>query len=247
MFFYSGDEEEEEIEDDTPDYPVNLFMTNSGYFKKITPQSLRMASDQKLKDGDVMVFEQEATNKSELLFFTDKCQVYKTRAGEFKDTKASELGDFIPVKLGFDEYENVISLAVTTDYSGYLVMIFENGKAAKVPLNAYETKTNRKKLANAYSAKSRLVKMFIVHENTDILIRSTNGRAIVFNTGMILPKAARDTIGVQVMTLKSKALVDNAYIVTGEMTENVQKFVVKNIPAAGSLAKDLNDPDQLKF
>lgn len=247
LFFYSGDEEEDETEDDTPDYPVNLFMSSSGYFKKITPQSLRMASDQKLKDGDVMVFEQEATNKSELLFFTDKCQVYKTKAGEFKDTKASELGDFVPVKLGFDEYENVISLAVTNDYSGYLVMIFENGKAAKVPLNAYETKTNRKKLANAYSSKSKLVKMFLVHENTDILVRSTNGRAIVFNTGMILPKTTRDTIGVQVMTLKAKALVDNAYIVTEEMTENVQKFVVKNIPAAGSLAKDLNDPDQLKL
>ena len=247
MFFYSGDEEEEDIEDDTPDYPVNLFMTGSGYFKKITPQSLRMASDQKLKDGDVMVFEQEATNKSELLFFTDQCQVYKTKAGEFKDTKASELGDFIPVKLGFDEYENVVSLAVTNDYSGYLVMIFENGKAAKVPLSAYETKTNRKKLTGAYSSKSKLVKMFIVHENTDILVRSTNGRAIVFNTGMILPKTTRDTIGVQVMTLKAKALVDNAYIVTEEMTENVQKYAVKNIPAAGSLAKDLNDPDQLKL
>ena len=248
MFFYSGDEEEEDIEDDTPDYPVNLFMTRDGYFKKISPQSLRMASDQKMKDGDVMVFEQEATNKSELLFFTDQCQVYKTKASEFKDgTKASELGDFVPVKLGFDEYENVVSLVVTNDYSGYLVMIFENGKAAKVPLNAYETKTNRKKLANAYSSKSKLVKMFVVHENTDILVRSTNGRAIVFNTGMILPKSTRDTIGVQVMTLKAKALVDNAYIVTEEMTENVQKYAVKNIPAAGSLAKDLNDPDQLKL
>ena len=247
MFYYTGDEEEEDIEDDTPDYPVNLFMTNSGYFKKITPQSLRMASEQKLKDGDVMTFSEEATNKSELLFFTDQCQVYKTKASEFKDTKASELGDFIPVKLGFDEYENVISAVVTTDYSGYLVMIFENGKAAKVPLNAYETKTNRKKLTGAYSSKSKLVKMFVVSENTNILVRSTNGRAIVFNTGMILPKAARDTIGVQVMTLKAKALVDNAYIVTEEMSENTEKYIVKNIPATGSLAKDLIDPDQLKL
>lgn len=247
MFYYGGEDEEDEVEDDVPDYAVNLFLTRDGYFKKITAQSLRVASEQKLKDGDVITTFMEATNKTELLFFTDKCQVYKTRADAFKDTKASELGDFIPVKLGFDEYENVASMIATTDYSGYLVMIFDNGKAAKVPLNAYETKTNRKKLANAYTSKAKLIKMFYVSENTDILVRSTNGRAIVFNTGMILPKSARDTIGVQVMTLKAKAEVDNAYIVTEEMVENVQKYVVKNVPAAGNLAKDLEDPDQMKF
>ncbi|MBQ8175792.1 MAG: topoisomerase IV [Oscillospiraceae bacterium] len=245
MFYYENDEDEVDIEDDTPDYPVNLFLTQGGYFKKITMQSLRMASEQKLKDGDMMMTAIEGTNKTELLFFSDKCQVYKTKASAFKDTKASELGDFIPVKLGFDEYENVISMISTIDYSGHLIMVFENGKVAKVPLNAYETKTNRKKLANAYTAKSKLVKMFLVADNTDIMLRSTNGRAIVFNTGMILPKSARDTIGVQVMTLKAKALVDNAYIVTEEMAESVKKFVAKNIPAAGSLAKDLEDPDQL--
>lgn len=245
MFYYENDEDEVDIEDDTPDYPVNLFLTQGGYFKKITMQSLRMASEQKLKDGDMMMTAIEGTNKTELLFFSDKCQVYKTKASAFKDTKASELGDFIPVKLGFDDYENVISMISTIDYSGHLIMVFENGKVAKVPLNAYETKTNRKKLANAYTAKSKLVKMFLVADNTDIMLRSTNGRAIVFNTGMILPKSARDTIGVQVMTLKAKALVDNAYIVTEEMAESVKKFVAKNIPAAGSLAKDLEDPDQL--
>lgn len=247
MFYYGGEDEEDEVEDDVPDYAVNLFLTRDGYFKKITAQSLRVASDQKLKDGDIITTFMEATNKTELLFFTDKCQVYKTRADAFKDTKASELGDFIPVKLGFDEYENVASMIATTDYSGYLVMIFDNGKAAKVPLNAYETKTNRKKLANAYTSKAKLIKMFYVSENTDILVRSSNGRAIVFNTGMILPKSARDTIGVQVMTLKAKAEVDNAYIVTEDMAENVQKYVVKNVPAAGNLAKDLEDPDQMKF
>lgn len=247
MFYYGGEDEEDEVEDDVPDYAVNLFLTRDGYFKKITAQSLRVASEQKLKDGDIITTFMEATNKTELLFFTDKCQVYKTRADAFKDTKASELGDFIPVKLGFDEYENVASMIATSDYSGYLVMIFDNGKAAKVPLNAYETKTNRKKLANAYTSKAKLIKMFYVSENTDILVRSTNGRAIVFNTGMILPKSARDTIGVQVMTLKAKAEVDNAYIVTDDMAENVQKYVVKNVPAAGNLAKDLEDPDQMKF
>ncbi len=247
MFYYGGDEDENEEENDVPDYSVNLFLTRDGYFKKITSQSLRMANEQKLKDGDVITMFTEATNKTELLFFTDKCQVYKTRADAFKDAKASELGDFIPVKLGFDEYENLLSMIATTDYSGYLVMIFDNGKAAKVPLSAYETKTNRKKLANAYTSKARLIKMFLVTENTDILVRSTNGRAIVFNTGMILPKSARDTIGVQVMTLKAKAEVDNAYIVTNDMAENVQKYVIKNVPAAGNLAKDLEDPDQLKL
>lgn len=244
MFCYESEEDEADIEDETPDYPVNLFMTRSGYFKKITPQSLRMSGEQKLKDGDVMDISLEATNRAELLFFTDKCQVYKTKASAFKDTKASELGDFIPVKLEFDEYENVVTMISTADYSGYLIMIFENGKAARVPLNAYETKTNRKKLANAYTSKSKLVKMFLVTENTDILLRSSNGRAMVFNTGMILPKAARDTIGVQVMSLKAKAVVDNAYIVTEEMAESVQKYAAKNIPAAGSLAKDLDDLDQ---
>lgn len=247
MFCYENDEETEEDEDDTPDYPVNLFMTKSGYFKKITMQSLRVASEQKLKDGDIIAFSEESTNRAELLFFTDKCQVYKARASMFKDTKASELGDFIPVKLGFEEYENAISMIVTSDYSGYLLMIFENGKAARVPLSAYETKTNRKKLANAYTSKSKLIKMFLLLDNADVLVRSTNGKAIVFNTGMILPKSARDTIGVQVMTLKAKAAVDNAYIVTEEMSESVQKYAVKNIPAAGTLAKDLTDPDQLKL
>ncbi len=245
LFYYGGEEEDDEVEDDTPDYPVNIFLTKDGYFKKITPQSLRMASDQKLKDGDFITDSAEATNRTELLFFTDKQQVYKTRADAFKDTKASELGDFIPVKLGFDEYENVVSMIATTDYSGYLVMIFDNGKAAKVPLSAYETKTNRKKLANAYTSKAKLIKMFLTADNTDILVRSSSGRAIVFNTGMILPKSARDTIGVQVMTLKAKSEVYNAYIVTDEMAESVQKYIVKNIPAAGTLAKDLEDFDQL--
>ncbi|MGN0609780.1 MAG: DNA gyrase subunit A [Oscillospiraceae bacterium] len=247
LFIYTAGEEDEPEEDDTPDFPVTLFLSKSGYFKKITPQSLRMSSEQKLKEGDVISDIVETTNRSDLLFFTDKCQVYKAKTSQFKNTKASEMGLFIPVQLGFDEGENVKSMVVTSDYSGYLIMIFANGKVAKVPLNAYETKTNRKKLANAYSGKSELIKMFLVTDNTDILIRTTNGRAIVFNTGMILPKATRDTIGVQAVTLKAKAEVDNAFIVTEEMAESVKKYTVKSIPAAGSLAKDLADSDQLTF
>lgn len=247
LFIYTAEEDNEPIEDDTPDFPVTLFMTQSGYFKKMTPQQLRMSGEQKVKEGDVISDTIETTNRSELLFFTDKCQVYKTKTSLFKNSKAAELGIYIPVQLGFDENENVHSMIVTTDYSGYLIMVFENGKVAKVPLSAYETKTNRKKLANAYSDKSPQVKMLFVKENADILLRTSNGRALVFNTAMILPKTTRDTIGVQVFTLKSKAAVNNACIVTEEMADEVKKFNVKSVPASGSLAKDLTDSDQLTF
>lgn len=247
LFIYTAEEDNEPIEDDTPDFPVTLFMTQSGYFKKMTPQQLRMSGEQKVKEGDVISDTIETTNRSELLFFTDKCQVYKTKTSLFKNSKAAELGIYIPVQLGFDENENVQSMIVTTDYSGYLIMVFENGKVAKVPLSAYETKTNRKKLANAYSDKSPLVKMLFVKENADILLRTSNGRVLVFNTAMILPKTTRDTIGVQVFTLKAKAAVNNACIVTEEMADEVKKFNVKSVPASGSLAKDLTDSDQLTF
>lgn len=247
LFIYTTEEDNEPIEDDTPDFPVTLFMTQSGYFKKMTPQQLRMSGEQKVKEGDVISDTIETTNRSELLFFTDKCQVYKTKTSLFKNSKAAELGIYIPVQLGFDENENVHSMIVTTDYSGYLIMVFENGKVAKVPLSAYETKTNRKKLANAYSDKSPLVKMLFVKDNADILLRTSNGRALVFNTAMILPKTTRDTIGVQVFTLKAKAAVNNACIVTEEMADEVRKFNVKSVPASGSLAKDLTDSDQLTF
>lgn len=247
LFIYTADEPDEDEEDDTPDFPVTLFMSQSGYFKKITPQSLRMSGEQKLKEGDIIKDTVETTNRSELLFFTDKYQVYKTKTSQFKNTKASEMGVFIPVQLGFDEEENFKAMIVTQDYSGYIIMIFANGKAAKIPLSAYETKTNRKKLANAYSSKSELVKMFLVSDNTDILVRTTNGRAVVFNTGMILPKATRDTQGVQVVSLKTKAAVDDAFIVTEEMAVDLKKYFVKSIPAVGSLAKDIADSDQLTF
>ncbi len=245
LFYYNNEIEDDEEIDETPDFPVHLFMSRAGYFKKILPQSLRMSGEQKLKDGDIMDVSIDTTNKAELLFFSDKCQVYKTKASSFSETKASVLGEYIPARLGFDEDENVSCMIVTSDYSGHLIMIFENGKIAKIPLNSYETKTNRKKLANAYSDKSKLVKMFVISDNTEILLRSTNGRAIVFNTGMILPKSTRDTIGVQVFTLKAKAVIDNAYIVTEDMAESVKKYVVKSVPASGCLAKDLQDPDQL--
>lgn len=247
LFIYTVPEDEEEEEDDTPDFPVTLFVSQSGYFKKITPQSLRMSGEHKLKEGDYIVSTVETTNRSELLFFSDKYQVYKSKTSAFKNTKASELGVYIPAQLGFDEGESFRSMIVTNDYSGYVIMIFENGKAAKVPLNAYETKTNRRKLANAYSDKSPLVAMFCIQESVDILVTTSNGRAVVFNTGMILPKSARDTIGVQVVSLKAKAVVNAARIITEENADQYAKYYVKTIPAAGSLAKDLADIDQLTF
>lgn len=247
LFIYTAGEEEEAEEDDTPDFPVTLFISQSGYFKKITPQSLRMSGDQKLKEGDFIVNSVETTNRSELLFFSDKAQVYKSKTSLFKNTKASELGVYIPAQLGFDDGESFRSMIVTNDYSGYLIMIFANGKVAKVPLNAYETKTNRKKLANAYSDKSPLVAMFCVADNEDILLTTSNGRAVVFNTGMILPKTTRDTIGVQVVTLKAKAEVVRAQTVPEEKKADYSKYYVKTIPAAGSLAKDIADADQLSF
>lgn len=247
QFIYAGDIEEESVEEEVPDYPVNLFLTKSGYFKKITPLSLRMGGEQKFKEGDTMAFAIETTNRADILFFSDKSQVYKAKASQFQDTKASNLGEFIPAKLGFDEGENLASMAVTLDYSETLLFFFENGKVAKVPINAYETKLNRKKLSNAYSDKNPLVKMIEIKDNTDILIKSTSGKALVFNSGMILPKTTKNTIGVAVMTLKSKSKVESAYIVTEELAPDVEKYRAKNIPVAGSYARDLEDYEQITF
>lgn len=247
LFYYQNEKDDDVEIDETPDYPVNLFLSKSGYFKKITPQSLRMSNEHKLKEGDIIDTSIESTNKAEILFFTDMCQVYKTKACNFDDTKASLLGDYIPAKLGFDENENVHSMVVTNDYSGYLILVFDNGKAAKIPLNAYETKTNRKKLSKAYTNKARLVKMFVISENIDILVVTDNCRALVFNTAMILPKTTRDTIGVQVINLKAKASVEKVCEITEEMKDDYSKYFVKSIPAVGNTAKTLEDPDQLSL
>lgn len=247
MFYFKSDTEEDESIDDTPDYPVNLFVSASGYFKKITPQSLRMSSEHKLKEGDFISQNFEATNKTDLIFFTDRAQVYKSKASAFDDTKASVMGDYIPAKLAFDENENLKTLVPTTDYSGYVIFFFENGKAAKVPLKSYETKTNRKKLANAYSSKSPLVAAIFTAEDKDVLLRTTSGHALVFNTGMILPKATRDSQGVQVVTLRKNALLASAEIVEGEQLTELSKYRAKSVPSAGKPAKELGETNQLKF
>lgn len=246
--FYYADDVQEYVEiDEVADYKCTVFLSKSGYFKKITPQSLRMANTQKLKDGDVICQEIEITNKSDILFFTDSATVYKSKASQFDDTKASALGDYIPATLGFDSEENVRYMVPTVDYQGYMIFVFENGKAAKVPLKAYETKTNRKKLANAYGSKSKLIEAFFITDDVNLMLKSSNNRVIIFNTGMLLPKASRDTIGVQALTLKSKNTLEKAFIVDDETLKTMSKFKTKNIPAAGSFAKDMEDPDQLQL
>lgn len=248
MFYYQSDVDDEVQIDDTPDYPVNIFVTDSGYFKKITPQSLRMSSEHKLKDGDFISQSFESTNKTELIFLSDKAQAYKSRASAFDDTKASLMGDYIPAKLGFDEGENLRTLIPTTDYSGYIIFFFENGKAAKIPVKAYETKTNRKKLAKAYSDKSPLIAAVFVADDCDILLRSSSGHALLFNTAMLLPKTTRDSQGVQVMTLRKKALLASADVFESaneDEKDTFEKYRSKTIPAAGKPAKELGDTNQL--
>lgn len=230
---------------DIPDYPVHLFLSESGYFKKISPASLRMNAEQKLKEDDRIIAHWETTNRTELLFFTNQQQVYKTKASAFEDSKASLLGDYIPAKLGFDEGEFVVSVILTNDYSGMLLFVYENGKVAKVPLQSYATKTNRKKLANAYSDKSPLVTAFPLPEEQNVLLRSSGNRALLFQTEELLPKTARNTQGVQVMTLKGKQVVLSAELLTAEQAEERKRYQAKTLPALGALAKDLPDVGQM--
>lgn len=244
---YIDDEPEEKSEPLVADYPCRLILTREGYFKKITPQSLRMSGEHKLKDGDVITTEIDLSNRAELLFFTNNAKCYKTKASAFSDSKASVLGDFIPVALKFEDGEGVQGMVATLDYSGYLLFVYKNGKAAKVPLSSFETKTNRKVLLKAYCEKSELVAILDIKEGSEIMLRSSNGRMIIFNTGMILPKSTRDTQGVQVMTLKAGSHVESAHIVTEEQAKELSKFRTKTLPAAGPFAKDIPDPDQMTF
>ena len=244
ILIFPSDEPQEAEEDDTPDYPVNLFFTREGYFKKITNQSLRMSADQELKEGDSITQSVTATNRSELLFFTDKCQVYKTTAADFDDTKASVLGDYLPAKLGMDSGENPVFMAVTTDYQGYLLFAFENGKAAKVPLSAYATKTRRRKLANAYSDKARLVQALQLAEDCEVLFTSSDTRMLIVHSGLIPAKVTKDTQGVAVMALKKKHLLVSARIYDGGFADP-KRYMVRTLPGAGALPKDGDATEQL--
>lgn len=249
-FYYASDVEEEQEDEDIPDYPVNLFLSESGYFKKIIPASLRMNSEQKLKEDDRMVCHLETNNRIELLFFTSQQQVYKTRASEFAETKASAMGDYVPAKLGFAEGEIVVQMIATEDYSGDLLFIFANGKVARVPLSAYATKTNRKKLQKAYSNKSPLVQVLQlpkIDAPAHVLMRSDGKRAVLFDAALVSLKTTRDTQGVQAMTLKSKQLVKEARLLGDEEAEELKKYRVRSIPAAGGMAKDLPEVGQMSL
>ncbi len=229
--------EPEQEEDQVPDYPVTVFISKEGYLKKITAQSLRMSGEQKFKEGDILAYSREATNRAELLVFTDQFQCYKTRLSDFDDGKASLLGDYLPTKLGFDQGENLLQVIFPGDSKGFVLFFFENGKVAKVPLSAYETKTNRKKLTGAFSDKSRVVKIMALEADTQIALYATDGRAMIFSTADLLPKTTRSTIGVAVMSLKKKALLGDAVLLEESGIENESRYRVKSIPAAGALLR----------
>lgn len=233
-----------EEKDDVPDYPVNLFFTKEGYFKKITPQSLRMSSNHKLKDGDEIAQTCEFSNNGELLFFTDKCQVYKAKAADFADTKASTLGDYVPAKLGMDEGENAVYMVATKDYKGILLFAFENGKLAKVPLEAYQTKTNRKKLTGAYSDKSPLAGIVFFTEDKEFLLKASSGRMLLIHSGAINLKTTRSTQGVAVMKLKKgHRLFEISEYVEGTFAKP-QRYRTKTLPTLGAMPANEDSTDE---
>ena len=236
-------EPEEEVEE-IPDYPVTVFVSKEGYLKKITAQSLRMSGEQKFKEGDSLSFSCETTNRAELLVFTDKFQCYKTRLSDFDDGKASQLGDYLPQKLGFEQGETLLHVVMPGDYKGFVLFFFENGKAAKVPLSAYETKTNRRKLTGAYADKSPLRGCMVMDADEQVAVYSTDGRAVVFSTALMTPKTTRNTQGVAVMSLKKKAALSHACRLAASGIVNESRYRCKTIPAAGALLKSEDSPEK---
>ena len=245
LLYYPGEVDEEVFEEEVPDYPAHLFFTREGYFKKITPQSLRMSGEHKRKEGDEIAQEILSVNSAQLLFFTDRQQVYKADAADFSDTKASLLGDFIPAKLGMDEGENALYMAVTKDYTGYMLFFFENGKAAKVELASYQTKTKRKKLLAAYSDKSPLVAVYQISEDGEYILRAQNERTLILHTGALNSKTTKNTQGVQVMTLRKNLTLHSAAPFTEDAIANPHRFRTKVIPAAGSFPREEDKGEQM--
>ena len=234
IIYTSDIDDESEPDEEIPNYPVTLFFTKEGYFKKITPQSLRMSGEQKLKENDEIIETVEAANNTELLFFTDKCRVYKAKAADFDDSKASVLGNYVASKLEMEPDENAVYMAVTTDYKGFMLFFFENGKLAKIDLSAYETKTNRKKLIKAYCEKFPVVNMFCVTEDKEYVMKSTSGRILLLNTGAIAVKTTKDSMGVSVMTLKKGHRVSSVKeYADGEFVKPA-RYRTRTLPAAGA-------------
>ncbi len=234
----------EEVVADTS--PVTLFFTKDGYFKKITPQSLRMSGEQKLKEGDTLTQTVESTNAAELLFFTNKQQVYKSRTADFDDSKASVLGDFVPAKLEFEAGEAPIYMAVLSQYKGYMVFVFENGRVAKVPVSSYETKTNRKKLIKAYCEKFPIHTVMYIEEECDIMLSSTNGRYMIVNTAMIPAKATKDNGGIMVMTQKRGQRIFEVQKYEEGSLDKAHRFRPRNLPSAGA-SPSTGEAEQLTF
>jgi DNA gyrase subunit A len=235
---FSHEAEYEEEPEETPDYPVTLFLSREGYFKKITAQSLRMSGEQKFKEGDGLFRQVEATNNTELMFFTDRQQVYKVRAADFADGKASLLGDYLPTKLGMDEEEKVIDLVLPGDYSGHVLFFFENGKCARVSLSAYATTSNRRKLTGAYSDKSPLAALIPLTEDRELALISTEPRALLLHTALLAPKTTRATQGVAVMNMKPRYHLDRVCTPEESGITNLARYRVRSIPAAGALLRE---------
>ena len=235
---FSHEAEYEEEPEETPDYPVTLFLSREGYFKKITAQSLRMSGEQKFKEGDGLFRQIEATNNTELMFFTDRQQVYKVRAADFADGKASLLGDYLPTKLGMDEEEKVIDLVLPGDYSGHVLFFFENGKCARVSLSAYATTSNRRKLTGAYSDKSPLAALIPLTEDRELALISTEPRALLLHTALLAPKTTRATQGVAVMNMKPRYHLDRVCTLEESGITNLARYRVRSIPAAGALLRE---------
>ncbi len=237
-------EQEEPDEPDVPDYPVTVFLSREGYFKKITPQSLRMSGEQKFKEGDGLLLSRETTNSAELLVFTDRCQVYKTRLSDFDDGKASILGDYLPGKLGFDEGESFFAAIFPGDYTGNLLFVFENGKCAKVELSGYATKTNRRKLTGAYSDKSPLVAVLELPQEQELALYASDGRTLIFSTALLAAKTTRGTQGVAVMALKKNAKIVRVQALADSAIGNQARYRAKSLPAAGALLRQEDTEEQ---
>ena len=234
---YASELDEPDEDEQVEDYAVTLFLSCEGYFKKITAQSLRMSGEQKYKDGDGLAVSFESTNRAELLFLTDKQQMYKARVSDFEDGKASVLGIYLPTRLKMDEGESVIAMIDPGDYKKHLLLMFENGKAARIELSAYETKTNRRKLVGACSDKSPVKAVMLIGEEFDVACYSSDGRAMIFNTALLQPKTSRSTQGVAVMSLKAKRVLEKAMPLKDSDIQNTARYRVRSIPAAGALIK----------
>ena len=248
MIIYADDIEEDEVIEEVPDYAVNLFFTKEGYFKKITPLSLRMGGEQKFKEGDGILQHFETTNNTDIIFFTDKCQAYKAKAPMFSDTKASVLGEYIPSKLEFDEGENAIYMIPTKDYKGYVFFFFESGKAAKVPLESYATKTNRKKLTGAYSDKDKLACIvYAESDECDIMVKSSSGRILIFKSSDLLAKTSRNTQGVALFKLKKGHRIMSAEVYKEGMFADPERYRAKTVPSMGQLPRGNESGEQMKL